>query len=117
LTGKYTASSKSLPLTTCAANATRSGSQYFKYGKPHPEWLKKLDAVREILGSHGRTLAQGALAWLWARTAQTIPIPGFRTVAQVEEKLRGDRAQGGCADRCAARRDRRGCWDAADGYA
>jgi aryl-alcohol dehydrogenase-like predicted oxidoreductase len=33
----------------------------------------------------GRTLAQGALAWLWARSQVTVPIPGFRTVAQVEE--------------------------------
>jgi aryl-alcohol dehydrogenase-like predicted oxidoreductase len=35
--------------------------------------------------SEGRTLAQGALAWNWGRTAQTIPIPGFRTAKQVEE--------------------------------
>ncbi|RPJ38423.1 MAG: aldo/keto reductase, partial [Chloroflexi bacterium] len=31
------------------------------------------------------TLAQGALAWLWARSERMIPIPGFRTVQQVEE--------------------------------
>jgi aryl-alcohol dehydrogenase-like predicted oxidoreductase len=85
LTGKYTASSKSLPLDDVRSERNPQWLQYFKYGKPHPEWLKKLDAVRELLSSHGRTLAQGALAWLWARTAQTIPIPGFRTVAQVEE--------------------------------
>jgi aryl-alcohol dehydrogenase-like predicted oxidoreductase len=41
--------------------------------------------VRGILTADGRTLAQGALGWLWARSEQTIPIPGFRTVAQVEE--------------------------------
>ena len=35
--------------------------------------------------SNGRSLPQGALAWLWARSEQTIPIPGFRTVEQVEE--------------------------------
>ncbi|HEY2791239.1 MAG TPA: aldo/keto reductase, partial [Micromonosporaceae bacterium] len=28
---------------------------------------------------------QGALAWLWARSPVTVPIPGFKTVAQVEE--------------------------------
>jgi aryl-alcohol dehydrogenase-like predicted oxidoreductase len=44
-----------------------------------------MEAVRAILTSNGRTLAQGALAWLWARSEQTIPIPGFRTVKQVEE--------------------------------
>lgn len=45
----------------------------------------RLVTLREILTSGGRALAQGALAWLWARSEQTIPIPGFRTVAQVEE--------------------------------
>ena len=30
-------------------------------------------------------MAQGALAWLWARSPLTVPIPGFRTVAQVED--------------------------------
>jgi len=47
--------------------------------------LDKLDALRDILTSGGRTLAQGALAWIWARSERTIPIPGFRTVAQVKE--------------------------------
>jgi aryl-alcohol dehydrogenase-like predicted oxidoreductase len=44
-----------------------------------------MESVREILKSDGRTLAQGALAWLWARSEKTLPIPGFRTVTQVEE--------------------------------
>ncbi len=85
LTGKYTASSTSLPLDDVRSERAPKWLQYFKDGKPHPDWLKKLDAVREILSSGGRTLAQGALAWLWARTERAIPIPGFRTVAQVEE--------------------------------
>jgi aryl-alcohol dehydrogenase-like predicted oxidoreductase len=59
--------------------------KYFKDGRPSQEWLVKRDAVREILVSSGRTLAQGSLAWLWARSPRTIPIPGFRTVEQVEE--------------------------------
>jgi aryl-alcohol dehydrogenase-like predicted oxidoreductase len=33
----------------------------------------------------GHSLTQGALAWLWARSPQTVPIPGFKTVRQVEE--------------------------------
>jgi len=49
------------------------------------ESLRRLDAVRDVLTSDGRTLAQGALAWLWARSEAFIPIPGFKTVAQVEE--------------------------------
>lgn len=58
---------------------------YFRNGKPIPEFLDALDAVREILRSNGRTLVQGALAWLWARSPQAIPIPGFKNVRQVEE--------------------------------
>ncbi|MFB6956745.1 aldo/keto reductase [Streptomyces sp. NPDC056309] len=50
-----------------------------------PEWLARVEALREVLTSGGRTLAQGALAWLWARSARTVPIPGFRSVAQAEE--------------------------------
>lgn len=50
-----------------------------------PEWVARVDAVRSVLTSEGRTLAQGALAWLWARSELTVPIPGFRSVAQVEE--------------------------------
>lgn len=50
-----------------------------------PEWLARIDALKEILTSDGRTLAQGALAWLWARSPRTIPIPGFRSVAQAEQ--------------------------------
>ncbi|MFE9168210.1 aldo/keto reductase [Streptomyces kebangsaanensis] len=50
-----------------------------------PEWLARVEALREVLTSGGRTLAQGALAWLWARSPRTVPIPGFRSVAQAEE--------------------------------
>ncbi len=50
--------------------------------------LDKLDAVCSILTSGGRTLAQGALAWVLTRSQRTIPIPGFRTVKQVEENAR-----------------------------
>jgi aryl-alcohol dehydrogenase-like predicted oxidoreductase len=52
---------------------------------PDPEWLARIDALRDVLTSGGRTLGQGALAWLWARSPRTIPIPGFRSVAQAEE--------------------------------
>ncbi|WP_329429835.1 aldo/keto reductase [Streptosporangium sp. NBC_01495] len=59
---------------------------YFREdGAAVPEWLPRIEAARELLTSGGRTLAQGALAWLWARSETTIPIPGCRTVAQVEE--------------------------------
>ena len=84
LTGKYTVSTK--PSTDdVRGEKSPEWMKYFKDGKPSPEYLKKIDAVREILTSNGRTLPQGALAWLWGRSDQTVPIPGFRTVKQVEE--------------------------------
>lgn len=84
LTGKYSMDS-TLPEDDVRGKHSPEWMQFFQKGKPNPEWLKKLEAIREILTSNGRTLAQGALAWLWGRTEQTIPIPGFKTVKQVEE--------------------------------
>lgn len=49
--------------------------------------LQQLDTIRAVLTSDGRTLAQGALGWLWARSDKTLPIPGFKTVKQVEENI------------------------------
>jgi aryl-alcohol dehydrogenase-like predicted oxidoreductase len=58
---------------------------YFKDGHVAPVYKRQLDAVRELLQTDGRSLVQGALGWLWARSPNTLPIPGFRTVAQVED--------------------------------
>lgn len=85
LTGKFTQESR-LPSDDVRGKEPE-WMKYFKNGKPNPEWLKKLELVREILTSDGRTLAQGALAWIWARSERTIPIPGFKTVKQVEENI------------------------------
>ena len=77
ITGKYTADSK------FQSNDLRH-RDYFRQQWLGPT-LEKLDALREILTSGGRTLAQGALAWIWARSPMTIPIPGIRNVAQATE--------------------------------
>ena len=84
LTGKYTASTQPSS-DDVRGEKSPEWMQYFKDGKPNPEFLEKVEVLREILTSNGRTLSQGALAWLWARSEKTIPIPGFRTVEQVEE--------------------------------
>ena len=86
LTGKFTADSR-LP-SDDIRGAGAPWMQQFQDGRPNPEWLARIDAVREILTSSGRSLAQGALAWIWGRSEHTLPIPGFRTVAQVEENAR-----------------------------
>jgi aryl-alcohol dehydrogenase-like predicted oxidoreductase len=85
LTGKFTADSR-LP-SDDIRGTDPEWLQWFEDGRPSQTFLDRLAAIREILSSGGRTLAQGALAWINARSATTIPIPGFRTVAQVEENL------------------------------
>lgn len=84
LTGKYRAGVRP-SIDDVRGERSPEWMKYFRDGEPNAEYLKMLDAVREILVSGGRTLAQGALAWLWARSEKTLPIPGFRTVKQVQE--------------------------------
>ncbi len=84
LTGKYSPETK-ISLDDVRGQKSPDWMKYFKDGQPNPEWMAKRQDILEMLTSEGRTVAQGALAWLWARTPQTIPIPGFRTVEQVEE--------------------------------
>lgn len=50
-------------------------------------WTDRVTAIRDVLTAGGRTLSQGSLAWIWARSPVTIPIPGFKTVEQVEENV------------------------------
>jgi len=85
LTGKFSAASR-LPHDDVRGLAP-DWLPYFRDGGPAEEWLERLAVVREILTSRGRTPAIGALAWILGRSDRTIPIPGFRTVAQVEENL------------------------------
>ena len=47
--------------------------------------LKIVEEIREILTSNGRTMAQGALAYIWALDERMVPIPGFKSVKQVTE--------------------------------
>jgi aryl-alcohol dehydrogenase-like predicted oxidoreductase len=70
------------------ADVRGSGSGWvdlFRDGRPTAEGLRRLAAVRDVLTSDGRTLAQGALGWLWAVAGNTVPIPGFKGMRQAEE--------------------------------
>lgn len=84
ITGKYHAASR-LPAGDVRGPGGPSWMGYFTDGRPAPEPLARLGAIREVLTSGGRTLAQGALGWLLARSPRTVPIPGIRTVAQAEQ--------------------------------
>jgi aryl-alcohol dehydrogenase-like predicted oxidoreductase len=83
LSGKY------LPETQVGTKDVRGSSpewmHYFEGGRPATRYLEMLSAVREILTSGGRSLVQGAIAWLWARSETTLPLPGIRTVEQAQE--------------------------------
>ncbi|HWU18434.1 MAG TPA: aldo/keto reductase [Devosia sp.] len=85
LTGKFTAAS-TLPGSDVRA-AGHSWVRFFKDGKPLPEALARIEAIRELLTSGGRTPAQGALGWILARSPHTMPIPGFKSETQVRDNL------------------------------
>jgi aryl-alcohol dehydrogenase-like predicted oxidoreductase len=84
LTGKYR-NGTTVSIDDVRGQKSPDWMKYFKNGTPNPEWLAMRDAIVDILTSNGRSIAQGALAWNWGRSPLTIPIPGFRTVKQVEE--------------------------------
>jgi aryl-alcohol dehydrogenase-like predicted oxidoreductase len=54
---------------------------------PRARQRQVLEQLRDILTSDGRTLAQATLGALWARSERILPIPGFKTVAQVQENV------------------------------
>jgi aryl-alcohol dehydrogenase-like predicted oxidoreductase len=60
----------------------------FAGGRPAAGYLRRVEALREVLQSDGRTLAQGALAWLWGLADNVVPIPGFKGMRQAEENAR-----------------------------
>jgi aryl-alcohol dehydrogenase-like predicted oxidoreductase len=84
LSGKFSEGAR-LPDDDVRASGAGWLTAFDADGRPRAEWLRALASIRECLTEGGRTLVQGALAWIWARSPATIPIPGFKTVAQAEE--------------------------------
>ena len=76
LSGKFTGE------TTFAPDDVR---HRMDYGGEQAPMLAAIEAIRDVLGSRGRTVAQGALCWLLARSDVLVPIPGFRTIGQATE--------------------------------
>lgn len=77
LTGKFDKE------TTFSEDDIRHGMS-FKEGAG-AERLSKLEKIRHVLTANGHTLAQASLAYIWALDERMVPIPGFRSVKQVEE--------------------------------
>ena len=53
--------------------------------EPVQQMLRRAESLRPILTESGRTFVQGVIAWIWATSRGTVPIPGFRTVDQATE--------------------------------
>jgi aryl-alcohol dehydrogenase-like predicted oxidoreductase len=75
LTGKFTSRS------TFPEDDIRSQANFEDEGITRR--LNTVDALRDVLTSSGRSMAQGAIAYIWALDGNMIPIPGFKTVEQV----------------------------------
>jgi aryl-alcohol dehydrogenase-like predicted oxidoreductase len=77
LTGKFTSTS-TFPENDIRSRADFAAEEMIKR-------LKLVDELRQILTSNGRTMAQGALAYIWALDERMVPIPGFKSVKQVQD--------------------------------
>ncbi len=80
LTGKFHSDS------TFPENDIRHGLN-FREGVA-AERLQQLEMVRDVITANGHTLAQASLAYIWALDPNMVPIPGFRSIAQVKENAK-----------------------------
>lgn len=77
LTGKYTSS------TTFPEDDLRSQVSFEE--ERIVRRLNTANALREVFTAGGRSMAQGALCYIWGLDERMIPIPGFKNVKQVED--------------------------------
>jgi aryl-alcohol dehydrogenase-like predicted oxidoreductase len=77
LTGKFNSA------TTLPADDIRSLTDFREEHMAHR--LAIVQALREALTVGGRSMAQGALAYIWGLDERMVPIPGFKTVQQVKD--------------------------------
>ena len=68
LTGKFSAGA-ALPTDDVRGRHSPEWMRYFKNGQPNSAWLKKLEAVRDILTSEGRTASSGSVGLAWAKSS------------------------------------------------
>jgi len=77
LTGKFTADAK-FPANDIRSRGDLSDEEGLRL-------LKTVEDLREVFTSGGRSMAQGALAYIWGLDERLVPIPGFKTVRQVRD--------------------------------
>jgi aryl-alcohol dehydrogenase-like predicted oxidoreductase len=66
-------------------STTTDWMDYFKDGTVTGHHAAALDRLRDLLTRGGRSMAQGALAWVLARNPRAVPVPGFRSVEQAQD--------------------------------
>lgn len=77
LTGKFTQN------TTFPADDIRSQMNFA--GVEIVRRLGAVDALHDVFTAGGRTMAQGAICYIWGLDERMVPIPGFKNVKQVED--------------------------------
>jgi aryl-alcohol dehydrogenase-like predicted oxidoreductase len=77
LTGKYSTKSR-FPDDDIRSQANFEDEQLARR-------FKSVEAIRDVFMSGGRTMAQGALGYIWALDDRMVPIPGFKSVEQAED--------------------------------
>jgi aryl-alcohol dehydrogenase-like predicted oxidoreductase len=94
------ASLNRVPLLMGVLTGRWSAATKLEVGDPRAAWFEQgsfldlLARAREIepqLTLDGRSVAQGALAWIWARSPLTVPLPGFRDMTQVRTLIEAQR--------------------------
>jgi aryl-alcohol dehydrogenase-like predicted oxidoreductase len=82
LSGKYRSRDQLVP------GDVRRETPYWDYFTEAgmPRWRQRLAEVREELCTGGRTLVQGALAYVWARSHRAVALGGIRTPEQASEQ-------------------------------
>lgn len=82
LTGKYNPNSQAHGKDDIRGSSAEWMIFFDPDGAPSKHYMEKVEQIRTLLTSDGRSLAQGALGWCLARSDKTIPLPGCRTEAQ-----------------------------------
>ncbi len=77
LTGKYTSSS-TFPKDDLRSQISFEEERIVRR-------LKTAEALHEVFTANGRSMAQGAICYIWGLDERMIPIPGFKNVKQVED--------------------------------
>ena len=77
LTGKYTSSS-TFPKDDLRSQISFAEERIVRR-------LKTAEALHEVFTANGRSMAQGAICYIWGLDERMIPIPGFKNVKQVED--------------------------------